>query len=69
MAKIPQMVKAFIVERLASFETPSEVVAAVKAEFGLVLARQAIERCETGKASSRGLSKELVDFFHAKLAE
>ena len=69
MAKIPQMVKAFIVERLASFETPSEVVAAVKAEFGLVLARQAIERYDPGKASSRGLSKELVDFFHAKRAE
>jgi hypothetical protein len=48
---------------------PSEVVAAVKVEYGIVLVRQAIERYDPGKASSRGLGKRWVDFFHAKRAE
>jgi hypothetical protein len=63
------MVKAFIVERLASFETPSDVVAAVKAEFNVVLDRRVMERYDPGKVSSAGLSKRWVDLFHKNRAE
>jgi hypothetical protein len=56
MAKLDEPVKAFIVERLACFARPSEVVADVKEEFdGLTITRQQVEeydpakRCKTEK--------------------
>lgn len=55
MPKLTEDVKAFIVQRLACFATPSEVVAAVKEEYGLTIPRQQAEeydpekRCKTPK--------------------
>lgn len=43
MAKLPEPVKAFIVERLAMFGKPSEVADAVKEEFGITIPRQQVE--------------------------
>ena len=38
--ELPDEVKAFVVQALACFDTPSEVAKAVKEEFGLVVSRQ-----------------------------
>jgi hypothetical protein len=69
MAKLPPAVKVFIIERLASFELPSEVAAAVKAEFGLSLVRSTIESCDPTKVSGSRMAKRWADLFHAKRAE
>jgi hypothetical protein len=55
MPKLEEPVKAFIVERLACFARPSEVVDAVKEEFHVTITRQHVEeydpekRCTTAK--------------------
>jgi hypothetical protein len=55
MAKLSEDVKAFIVERLACFGKPSEVVEAVREEFQITIRRQQVEeydpekRCKTPK--------------------
>jgi hypothetical protein len=43
MAKISDDVKAFIVTRLACYEPPSRVAAAVKLEFGIDMPRQHVQ--------------------------
>lgn len=43
MARLEEPVKVFIVERLACFGRPTEIVDAVKEEFGVVIPRQQIE--------------------------
>jgi hypothetical protein len=48
---------------------PSEVVAAVKAEFGLSITRSTVEVYDPGKVSGRNLSKKLADLFHVKRSE
>lgn len=55
MPRLEEPVKSYIVERLAQFARPSEVVADVLAEFGVTITRQAVEeydpdkRCTTKK--------------------
>lgn len=49
-------VKAFIVQGLASFDTPSQVVEAVKAEFGLTLTPQNVQSYDPTKFSGRKLA-------------
>ena len=53
--KLDNEQKAFIVERLAVWESPSEVAKAVKAEFGTEISRQAIERYDPEKHAGRDL--------------
>jgi hypothetical protein len=43
MAKLPEEVKTFIVERLACFGKPSEIADAVKEEFRVEIKRQHVE--------------------------
>jgi hypothetical protein len=55
MPRLEEAVKTFIVERLAQYARPTEVVDAVKEEFGVTITRQAVEeydpekRCTTQK--------------------
>jgi len=44
MSTLTDEMKAFIVRGLACFDTPSEVVEAVKAEFGVEVTRQHVHR-------------------------
>jgi hypothetical protein len=60
MPAIPPNVKVFVIERLASFELPSEVVSAVKAEYGLSISRSMVECYHPGKVSGKRLSKRVV---------
>jgi len=49
-------IKAFVVQALASFDTPSQVVEAVKAEYGLTLTPQAVQAYDPTKYSGRRLA-------------
>jgi hypothetical protein len=65
MATLKGEVKAFIVQSLACFDTPSQVVESVKKEFGLSITRQQVESHDPTKANGRGLAKKWVEMFHA----
>lgn len=64
MAALKNEVKSFIVQALACFDTPSQVVESVKNEFGVVLTRQQVESHDPTKASSKGLAAKWVTLFH-----
>ncbi|QHD90379.1 DUF2280 domain-containing protein [Citrobacter freundii] len=65
MATLKGEVKAFIVQSLACFDTPSQVVELVKKEFGLGITRQQVESHDPTKANGRGLAQKWVDMFNA----
>ncbi|HGY9285394.1 DUF2280 domain-containing protein [Escherichia coli] len=65
MATLKGEVKAFIVQSLACFDTPSQVVDLVKKEFGLSITRQQVESHDPTKANGRGLAQKWVDMFNA----
>ncbi|EKZ3172854.1 DUF2280 domain-containing protein [Enterobacter asburiae] len=65
MATLKGEVKAFIVQSLACFDTPSQVVELVKKEFGLSITRQQVESHDPTKANGKGLAQKWVDMFNA----
>lgn len=65
MAALKGEVKAFIVQSLACFDTPSQVVESVKKEFGLSITRQQVESHDPTKANGRGLAQKWADMFNA----
>ncbi|WP_440090135.1 DUF2280 domain-containing protein [Pseudomonas fragariae (ex Marin et al. 2024)] len=64
MASLNNEVKAFIVQALACFDTPSQVSAAVKDEFKLEVSRQQCEAHDPTKRAGRDLAKRWVTLFH-----
>ncbi|EKH9633033.1 DUF2280 domain-containing protein [Salmonella enterica] len=64
MATLKGEVKAFIVQSLSCFDTPSQVVELVKKEFGLSITRQQVESHDPTKANGRGLAQKWVELFH-----
>ena len=65
MAALKDEVKLAIVQALACFDTPSQVVDQVKQEFGLALARQQVAGYDPTKPSGKKLSKKLLEVFQA----
>ena len=65
MATLKGEVKAFIVQSLACFDTPSVVVDSVKKEFGIAVSRQQVESHDPTKVNGRGLAQKWVDMFNA----
>ncbi len=65
MASLKPEVKAFIVQSLACFDPPSQVVDAVLKEFGVKITRQQAESHDPNKAAGKALAKRWVDMFHA----
>lgn len=63
MAKLDLKVKRFIVTQLACFDTPSQVSAAVKEEFGLDIGRAHVQRYDPTKIQGSELSQELRSLF------
>ena len=53
---IPDEIKRFIINALAAFDTPSQVAAAVKEEFGFEVSRQAVEGHDPTKHAGRNLA-------------
>ncbi len=64
MAALRSEVKAFIVQALACFDTPSQVVESVKKEFGIELSRQQCESHDPTKFAGRGLGAKWVELFN-----
>lgn len=58
MAKLDDGVKTFIVRGLACYDTPSQVAAAVKEEFGLTLTRMQVALYDPATHAGRDLSKK-----------
>ncbi|XYQ53257.1 DUF2280 domain-containing protein [Pectobacterium carotovorum] len=65
MAALKGHVKSFIVQSLACFDTPSQVVDAVNKEFGIAITRQQVESHDPTKANGRGLAQKWVDIFNS----
>jgi hypothetical protein len=63
MAALRDEVKAFVVQALACFDTPSQVVASVKAEFGLEVSRQQCEAYDPTKYVGRNLHAKWKTLF------
>lgn len=63
MAALNGEVKAFIVQSLACFDTPSTVVESVKKEYGLTITRQQVESHDPTKANGKGLADKWKELF------
>ena len=63
MAALKEPVKMFIVQSLACFETPQQVVEAVKQEYNIEITRQQVALYDPTKVAGRNLSKKLKDLF------
>jgi len=62
--KLKKQVQIFIVQQLACYETPTDVMRAVKDEFDLEITRQRIEYYDPTKSmASAGLSDSLTKMF------
>lgn len=65
---IADEVKRFIINALAAFDSPSQVAAAVKEEFGVEVSRQAVEGHDPTKHAGRKLATKWRDLFEASRA-
>lgn len=64
MAALSNEVKAFIVQALACFDTPTQVAQSVRDEFGIEITRQQCEAHDPTKRSGRELAKKWQTLFH-----
>ncbi|MCL6336233.1 DUF2280 domain-containing protein [Pectobacterium carotovorum subsp. carotovorum] len=64
MAALSADIKAFIVQALACFDSPTQVVKSVKVEFGIDITRQQIESHDPTKANGRKLASRWVEMFN-----
>lgn len=64
MAALKPEVKAYIIQMLACYDTPSQVVEAVQKDFGITITRQQVETHDPTKISGKGLAQKWVDLFN-----
>lgn len=64
MAALKPEVRAFIVQELACFDTPSQIVESVQKEFNVQVTRQQVASHDPTKAAGKGLAKKWVDLFN-----
>ncbi|MEG8629740.1 DUF2280 domain-containing protein [Klebsiella pneumoniae] len=64
MAALKPEIKAFIVQSVACFDAPSQVVESVLKEFGIQITRQQVEQNDPTKISGKGLAQKWVDLFN-----
>src|SRR5918911_342088 len=57
VASLTGGVKAYIVQRLACYDTPQQVTDAVKEEFGLTVSRQLVQTYDAGRAGRKPAEK------------
>lgn len=63
MTALNNEIKAFIVQALACFDSPTQVATAVKQSFDVVVSRQQVEAHDPTKRCSKGLAKRWVTMF------
>ena len=64
MATLTDDQKRYIVQALACYDTPQQVVDAVKEEFGIVVSRPQVQVYDPEKRQGRDLSKKWRDLFY-----
>jgi len=64
MAALKPEVKAYIIQMLACYDTPSQVVEAVQKDFGIAITRQQVETHDPTKVSGKTLAKKWVALFN-----
>ncbi|EPY6812469.1 DUF2280 domain-containing protein [Klebsiella quasipneumoniae] len=65
MAALSTEVKAFIVQSLACFESPTKVIELVKQEYGVEVSRQQVSQYSPGNAMAANLSQKWVGLFRS----
>ena len=65
MAALSPEVKAFIVQALACFDTPTQIASQVKQEFGLDISIQQVSSYDPTKAIAKNLGQKWNDLFNA----
>ena len=65
MAVLSPEVKAFIVQALACFDTPTQIASQVKQEFGLDISIQQVSSYDPTKAIAKNLGQKWIDLFNA----
>lgn len=65
MAALSPEVKAFIVQALACFDTPTQIAEQVKQEFGLTITIQQVSSYDPTKAIAKNLGQKWIDLFNA----
>lgn len=68
MAALKPEVKAFIVQSVACYDTPSQVAESVQKEYGVKITRQQVEQHDPTKVSGKKLGQKWVDMFKATRA-
>ncbi len=63
MATLTEAAKQHIVQALACFDTPTQVVESVKEEFGIDVGRQQVAQYDPTKAAGKSLSKKWRTMF------
>jgi len=63
MAVLPTEIKAFIVQGLACFDTPTQVAQAVKQEFSFEVSRQQVAQHDPTKVAGKTLASKWVSLF------
>lgn len=64
MAILDDRVKTFIVQALACFDSPTQVSAAVKDEFGIVVERMQVQQYNPTRVAAGRLGQKWVNLFH-----
>lgn len=65
MAALSTEVKAFIVQSLACFESPTKVIELVKQEYGVEVSRQQVSQYSPGNAMAANLSQKWIELFRS----
>lgn len=68
MATLSSEVKAFIVQALACYDSPTQVADQVKNEFKITVTRQQVESHDPTKSNGKKLAQKWVDLFNATRA-
>ena len=63
MGTLNAEIKAYIVQALACFDSPSRVAEAVRDKFGVAVSRQSVETYDPTKRAGRDLAKRWVEMF------
>ncbi|HBZ2615557.1 TPA: DUF2280 domain-containing protein [Klebsiella pneumoniae] len=64
MVALKPEVRAFIVQELACFDTPSQIVESVQKEFKVQVTRQQVASHDPTKVAGKGLAQKWVDLFN-----
>lgn len=63
MARLTEPQKIFIIQRLACFETPIDIIKALKEDYGVAVSAQALQGYDPTKYNGQNLSKKLRTAF------